>query len=208
MKRLSSYPVLMNREIILTSDKRKNCCKQGKKWARLCESARFKSLLTDDRQCSDRNWARWQKDSRLSLPACLPAACLDMQISTNTGNGPQSVESHSPSHPLSSPALRSPAPSATGQGPAGQSSVCFWVPCLGLQINWAGFCDQTLNQFLWVRNRGDILGFGRRPFRLLEDGMVSNIILRLVDIIFYRAVPIGPSILISQEALHECWHSV
>lgn len=116
---------------------------------------------------------------------CLPAACLDMQISTNTGNDPQSVESHSPSHPLSSPALRSPAPSATGQGPAGQGSVCFWVPCLGLQINWAGFCDQKLNQFLWVRNRGDILGFGWSPFRLLEDGMVSNIILRLVDIIFY-----------------------
>lgn len=61
----------------------------------------------------------------------------------------------------------------------------FWVPCLGLQINWAGFCDQKLNQFLWVRNREDILGFGWSPFRLLEDGMESNIILRLVDIIFY-----------------------
>ncbi len=76
-----------------------------------------------------RNWAQWQRDK--AEPVCLVIwgsrsghAALYQHWNWAT----HSLESHSPRRPLSSPVLWSPAPSATGQGPEGRSSVCFWVP--------------------------------------------------------------------------------
>lgn len=97
------------------------------------------SSLTDE-------WHRWQlcfdgstetePSDREIITLSLWWACLFHHITQQVWTchyqhwnwATHSLESHSPCQRLSSPALWSPDPSAKGQGPVDQSSVCFWVP--------------------------------------------------------------------------------
>lgn len=104
-----------------------------------------------------------RRASRGVLLACLPAACLDMQVS-----GRQCCAvSPNPNHPLvAQPPTGVQLPPATGQGSAGQSS-CLWVPCFRTANKLSWLCGQKLNPFFfssWVSDRGDMEGFGWGPF--------------------------------------------